>query len=248
MRVLALDSTTRVGSVALLETDAGGAATIVDERAGDAARTHAERLPADVTALLDAHDLSSAAIDLFAVASGPGSFTGLRIGIATMQGFALACDRPLIGVSALDALAEMAMLEVEDGAAIGVWIDAYRREVFTALYRVEASANAGGERLSTLEGPRVGDADSTLRRWTNAGTRPAIVIGGGAVLYAEAVVLAFPQVRIIHPPVLAGAVGRIAARYAAGGLRPHPAALQPLYVRRPDAEVARDHAAGVRRE
>jgi tRNA threonylcarbamoyladenosine biosynthesis protein TsaB len=248
MRVLALDSTTRVGSVALLETDAGGAATIIDERAGDAARTHAERLPADLTTVLDAHDLSSAAIDLFAVAAGPGSFTGLRIGIATMQGFALACDRPLIGVSALDALAEIAIPEVGDGAAIGVWMDASRREVFTALYRVEASANAGGERLSRLEGPRVGAADSTLRRWNNAGTRPAIVIGGGAVLYAEAVALAFPQARIIHAPLLAGAVGRIAARQAASGSRPHPAALQPLYVRRPDAEVARDHAAGVHRE
>src|SRR3954466_13857121 len=135
MRVLALDSTTRVGSVALLETDAGGAATIIDERTGAAGGAPGERLPADVTTVLDAHHLSSAAIDLFAVASGPGSFTGLRIGIATMQGFALACDRPLIGVSALDALAEIAtMLEVEDGAAIAACMDAYRREVFTALY------------------------------------------------------------------------------------------------------------------
>jgi tRNA threonylcarbamoyladenosine biosynthesis protein TsaB len=248
MRVLALDSTTRVGSVALLDTDAGGAATIIDERAGDAARTHAERLPADVTTVLDAHDLSFAAIDLFAVASGPGSFTGLRIGIATMQGFALASDRPLIGVSALDALAEIAIPHVEHGAAIGAWMDAYRREVFTALYRVEAAADGGGARLSTLEGPRVGDAVSTLRRWNDAGPRPAVVIGGGAVLYAEAVAAAFPQARIIHAPLLAGAVGRIAARHAASGLRPHPAALQPLYVRRPDAEVARDLAAGVRPE
>ena len=248
MRVLALDSTTRVGSVALLETDAGGAATIIDERAGDPARTHAERLPADVITVLDAHDLSPAAIDLFAVASGPGSFTGLRIGIATMQGFALACDRPLIGVSALDSLAAIAMQEADEGAAIGVWMDAYRREVFTALYRVGASADAGQERLSTLEGPRVGDAVSTLARWNDAGIRPAIVIGGGAVLYAETLALVFPQARIVHAPVLAGAVGRIAARRAATGLRPHPAALQPLYVRRPDAEVARDHAAGVPRE
>src|SRR2546428_10507059 len=98
MRVLALDTTTRAGSAAMVEDD-----RVVDERGGDAARTHAERLPAEILALLDAHDRTLADVDLFAVASGPGSFTGLRIGIATIQGLAFVGGTRIVGVPALGA-------------------------------------------------------------------------------------------------------------------------------------------------
>src|SRR5687768_506105 len=70
MHVLALDTTTRDGSVALVDDNG-----TLDERRGDAARTHGERLPGELLAVADAHGLSPHAIDLFAVASGPGSFT-----------------------------------------------------------------------------------------------------------------------------------------------------------------------------
>src|SRR5207249_912032 len=100
MLVLALDTTTRAGSVALVDED-----EVVEERAGDATRSHAERLPGEVQSLLEGQGLTSAAIDLFAVAAGPGSFTGLRIGIATMQGFAFVHRRRIVPVSALEAMA-----------------------------------------------------------------------------------------------------------------------------------------------
>src|SRR5262245_38198388 len=103
MLVLALDTTTRAGSVALVEDD-----RVVDERLGDAACTHAERLPRELLALLDARGVALTAVDLFAVASGPGSFTGLRIGIATIQGLALVGRRRVVGVAALEALAHAA--------------------------------------------------------------------------------------------------------------------------------------------
>src|SRR2546425_11536063 len=96
MRLLALDTTTRAGSAAMVEDD-----RVVDERGGDAARTHAERLPAEILALLDAHDRTLADVDLFAVASGPGSFTGLRIGIATIQGLAFVGGARIVRVPAL---------------------------------------------------------------------------------------------------------------------------------------------------
>src|SRR5579859_7501705 len=107
MRVLALDTTTRAGSVALIVDDESRGVTRIVERAGDATRTHAQRLPGDLAALLADYQLSWTDIDLFAVASGPGSFTGLRIGIATMQGLALVGKRPIVGVSALDALGHL---------------------------------------------------------------------------------------------------------------------------------------------
>ncbi|HMB82302.1 MAG TPA: tRNA (adenosine(37)-N6)-threonylcarbamoyltransferase complex dimerization subunit type 1 TsaB, partial [Vicinamibacterales bacterium] len=81
MRVLALDTTTRAGSVALVSDD-----RVVDERSGDGSRTHALRLPGEILTLADEHRWPLSTIDLYAVASGPGSFTGLRIGIATIQG------------------------------------------------------------------------------------------------------------------------------------------------------------------
>src|ERR687895_1137349 len=99
MLVLALDTTTRQGSVALAR-DGALLATYV----GDAAITHGERLPGDLVRVLDAHGLRVSDVDVFAVAAGPGSFTGLRVGIATLQGLALANARPLVGVSALDAI------------------------------------------------------------------------------------------------------------------------------------------------
>src|SRR5436305_15166300 len=134
MRVLALDTTTREGSVALVEDD-----RVVDERRGDGSRTPAERLPSELADLAAAHGVAWADIDLFAVASGPGSFTGLRIGIATIQGLAFVNRRRVAPVSALDALAHIARDAAngtEEDVLVGVWMDAQRGDVFTALYRI----------------------------------------------------------------------------------------------------------------
>src|SRR5438093_13443989 len=98
MKVLALDTTTRVGSVALIDDE-----RILDERDGDSTRTHAERLPQELLAVANDNGVALSEIDLFAVASGPGSFTGMRIGIATIQGLALVAARRAVAVSALDA-------------------------------------------------------------------------------------------------------------------------------------------------
>src|SRR5262244_4567549 len=116
MRVLALDSTTRTGSVALVEDD-----RVVEERRGDAARTHAERLPMELVALADAHRVALADVDLYAVASGPGSFTGLRIGIATVQGLAFVHGRRIFSVSALEGLAHASSGALTPGTVIAAW-------------------------------------------------------------------------------------------------------------------------------
>src|SRR5688572_26899854 len=104
MLILSLDTTTRTGSAALLRDG-----TIVCEQGGDPLRDQAERLPADLAASLERAGLALGDVDAFAVATGPGSFTGLRVGIATMQGLAFATGKPLIGVSAFDALVRLAM-------------------------------------------------------------------------------------------------------------------------------------------
>src|SRR5262245_2462620 len=128
MHVLALDTTTRAGSVAIVVDD-----RVLIEEMGDPSKSHAERLPEDVLRALAASGLSTAAIDVFAVASGPGSFTGLRIGIATIQGLALVHGKRVVPVSALRALAEIGAAQLAEGAIVGAWMDAYRRDVFSAL-------------------------------------------------------------------------------------------------------------------
>jgi tRNA threonylcarbamoyladenosine biosynthesis protein TsaB len=250
MLVLALDTTTRAGSVALLDDE-----RVVDERAGDGTRTHAERLPAEITALLDAHHLTLADVGLYAVASGPGSFTGLRIGIATIQGLALVHARRIAAISALDALGHLAAAGSAPGTLVGAWMDAHRREVFAALYRVHlstqrgagpstplgASAAAGcrAAHLEELEGPTVGDPPATLARWAvQVPLSQAVFVGDGATLYADAIARAAPDARIAPPVLLAAAIGRLAVVRQSASIE--PGAMRPLYVRRPDAEIARD--------
>jgi tRNA threonylcarbamoyladenosine biosynthesis protein TsaB len=238
MRVLALDTTTRAGSVAVAD---GG--RLVVERAGDPSRTHAVRLPGEILDALEQAGLASGDIDLFAVAAGPGSFTGLRIGIATIQGFAFVHRKPVAPISALRALGEVAAAQAIPGARIAAWMDAHRRDVFSALYQVSApdedrAAGDATANLLELEAPSVGTPSGTLARWTRLGLLPAAVAGDGAELYRDLL----PGVPVIAPPPLAGVIARLASVAAAAGHTVGPDAAQPLYVRRPDAEIARDAA------
>lgn len=236
MRVLALDTTARAGSVALVIDG-----RVVEERRGDPARTHAERLPGDLTALLDDYALKTGDIDLFAVASGPGLFTGLRIGIATVQGLAFVHHRKIAAVSAFEALAHMASADLAAGALVAVWMDAQRRDVFTAAYRVAPFPAYDPARLLELESPAVGEPAATLDRWRRLfGDEPMAIAGDGAVQWSGTIGAAFKDARIMPPPALAGAIGRIALAHDAGGLSMRPDAVRPLYVRRPDAEIERD--------
>jgi tRNA threonylcarbamoyladenosine biosynthesis protein TsaB len=226
MRLLALDTTARAGSVALAQDGA-----IVDARAGDPSRTHGERLPGDVLHLLSAHDLSPAGIDVYAVAAGPGSFTGLRVGIACIQGLALATGRRVVAVSALDALAHAAQAAAAD-ALVAACIDAHRGEIFAALY----------SGLTVVEGPSVATPARTLELWRERlGERRVVAIGDGAARYVDVLRAFGPSLRLSEPtaPMLAPSIAELAEREAAAGRTIAPHAIVPIYIRRPDAELAR---------
>lgn len=235
MRVLALDTTTRSGSVALVADDA-----VVDERPGDGGRAQVERLPHELIALATAHNLTIADIDLFAVASGPGSFTGLRIGIATVQGLAFVNRRRIVGVSALEAAAQVAGASASPGSVVAVWMDAHRHEVFAALYQVTSAAPFDPARLIPIEAASVGDPAATMERWRVQLTADVVFIGDGAVKYADTIAHEITAARNLGAPLLAGAIGRLAVAQARSGATVSAAGIQPLYVRRPDVELARD--------
>lgn len=231
MHVLALDTTTRAGSVALVEDD-----HIVAEREGDGARSLAERLPGDLVALLKDAGVGLAAIDLFAVAAGPGSFTGLRIGIATLQGLAFVGARPMVALSALEALGQMAARDLAPGSIVAAWMDAHRHEVFSAIYRVTDAPPFAVARVEEIGAAVVDGPAAILSRWKEQGL-PELVVGDGALVYRDQL---DGVARISAPPLLAGAIGRMAIARARAGLAVGPAAVQPLYIRRPDAEIERE--------
>jgi tRNA threonylcarbamoyladenosine biosynthesis protein TsaB len=192
--------------------------------------------------MMDAHGMAMPEVDLYAVASGPGSFTGLRIGIATIQGLAFVHGRKVVGVPALDALAHLGSLDLPRGTTIAALMDAHRREVFAAVYRVTDAAPFSGARLEDVEEPTVGDAAVTLARWRERlDTPPSVFVGDGAVLYANAIAEAHPAGRVLPTPLLAGAIGRLAIDRQAAAVA--PADLRALYVRRPDVELERERNA-----
>lgn len=223
MIILSLDTTTRAGSTAVLR---GG--LVLAEATGNPDITHGERLPEDLMRVLREASLRIEDVELFAVAAGPGSFTGLRVGIATAQGLAMARARRVVPVSALEALARGA---ANEAAPIAAWMDAQRREVFSEVY-----APDGREVLvaaeSSLPGTLLDAWDDTLVPGT------PVFIGDGAVRYRAEIVKRFGEsVRVLHPPPLAGLVGQIAASFPERAVLPH--AVVPIYIRKPDAELAR---------
>jgi len=226
MVILALDTTTPAGSCALVVNGA-----VEREEASDVSLPPATRLPSDLMSILEHGSVKLGDVDAFAVATGPGSFTGLRIGIATMQGLAFAAGKPLIGVSALDALARIARAEAA-GRRIATWVDAWRGEVYAALYEDERE----------LQGPVVARPDEVLNELTGTST---LFVGDGARTYRDDIHRTMGEhgrVAAMPTPLLAGTIATLAAGRAGDTYSP-PHAIRPLYVRRTDAELARDSRA-----
>jgi tRNA threonylcarbamoyladenosine biosynthesis protein TsaB len=233
MLVLALDTTTRAGSAALVRDG-----IVLECETGDASVTHGERLPGDLMRLLNRQRLEVRDVDLFAVAAGPGSLTGLRIGIAAMQGLALVNARPIVGVSTLDALCASVEKRGMTAFLVGAWLDAQRGEVYAALYR-------GGQ---LMDGPFVEKPESALARWARLATsiplEPIVFVGDGALTYESIVTGVLPRASVVQsPPALAPAIARLAEEAAARKETVAPDAIRPIYVRRSDAELARDRRA-----
>lgn len=225
MIVLSLDTTTRSGSVAVIDSG-----RIRFELTGDPARTHGERLPGDLIRALEGAGASLADVELLAVAAGPGGFTGLRVGIAAMQGLAVGIGRRIVPVSTLDALARAA--QGSEGP-IAAWMDAQRGQVFGALYEADGTR--------ALLPPSAMSPTETLKAWGAilARSHPARFIGDGALRYARVIGEQQRGALIHHEvPPLAGIIGLMAAEAPDRAVAPH--AVVPIYIRRPDAVLARD--------
>jgi tRNA threonylcarbamoyladenosine biosynthesis protein TsaB len=232
MLLLALETANRDGSVALARDG-----VVMASARGDGSRPLATRLPGDALALLEPFGLVLGDVDVFAVCVGPGAFTGLRVGIATAQGLAFATGRPIVGVSALDALGVAALDGRDHLAVAGVWMDAARGEVFAQRY-VPAPAECFG--IRSVGEPTSAPPADVAAAWSIEGTPVSHWIGDGVGRYRGAIGAG----QVLEPtPMLAPLVARLGTLAAAAGQGGAPHALRPLYVRPADVELAREKKA-----
>ena len=232
--ILALETATRRGSVALF---ADGECHAVE---GDDRRTHGERLPGAATEWLAQLGRTVRDVDAFAVVAGPGSFTGIRVGMAAVQGLALATGRRVIPVPTLDAVASGWLERRAAGAPSGLvaaCLDGQRGDVYLAAFEC---ANGGGlDRCRPVMPPQAArPADAAAALAALRSSRPMVLVGDGALAHEPVFKAAMPDVRIepLAVPIALPAV-RLAASRVSDAVAPH--ALHPIYLRRPDQELAR---------
>lgn len=237
MLVLSLDTTTPKASCAVAREG-----VVLNEEPIDTSRQLALQLPGALRDILDLSAVALGEIDAFAVATGPGSFTGLRIGIATMQGLAFGLSKPLIGISGLTALRAVASPAFL-GSRIATWVDAWRGDVYAALFEDgrQVGEPAVAQPADLLEAlARTGTPCTTTELPTFA--NDITFIGDGAETYRNLIVSRLGHsARMADPavPLLAGVIAMLATIEYKNGHRPSPHAIRPIYVRRPDAELAR---------
>jgi len=225
MVVLGIETSSKVGSVALWRDGA-----VVGERTLAQTLNHGSLLFVELRRIHQEAGLGPADLDLIAVSQGPGSFTGLRIGLTTARTVAYVLEKPVLGVPSLDVLAHNAP---PDAAHVATLLDAKRGEVYACLY---ARRGQGLERTTPYHVARA----EALELPT-----PCVVVGDAVARYGD--VLARPGVAFAAPEAWrprASVVARLAAGRHEAGERQELHALEPLYLRRPEAEEVweRKHA------
>jgi tRNA threonylcarbamoyladenosine biosynthesis protein TsaB len=224
MRVLAVDTTGAHGSVAVVEN--GELEGLIGLR--ERTPRHAESLLPTIDQLLRLLSLTLEEIDGFAVAVGPGSFTGLRIGIAAVEGLSFATGRPAAGVSALEATAFR--YRHVDGLVVSL-IEAYRGEIYGAAYR------ARGGVLHLAVEPSCTTAGRFLDSLPEA---PALVAGNGIPRHRADVESRVASALLADSSFFIGEeVARLGAAKLASGEGAPLGSLAPLYIRPAEAERLR---------
>ena len=226
--LLILDTATTTGSVALCRGEHLLAEIVVDSLAN-----HSDKLLLHVEQILSEQQWTLAEIAVFAVIDGPGSFTGLRVGVAAAKGLARACHRPLFGVSSLHLLAGALPYA---NLPVCTLLDARKKEVYAATF----STATGSPRL--LDEPRVLPPQQLLAEMTV----PALFVGSGALLYRDLIVARFGAQATFAPGPLhtprASSAAPLVLQQLRAGAEGNPEQLLPRYIRPSEAEIAQQKA------
>jgi tRNA threonylcarbamoyladenosine biosynthesis protein TsaB len=230
MKLLAVDTAAQGCGVALMESERLLAEILLVSR-----ETHSLHLMAMIREVLARSKVPLASVDGFAVSLGPGSFTGLRIGISTLQGLAAALGKPLVGVATLEALAWQ---HPRPGSPVVVMMDARRGEVYGARFRFAAGS------LVRETPDQVQDPLAAVR----GVTQPCLFVGSGALLYRDLIAAALGEKACFVPDfqnqLRPSSVAWLGWRRLVEAAPAPLGDLRPIYVRKSDAEIHRGTAAG----
>ena len=242
MRVLAIDSSGLTATVAIVEDD-----QTIAEYTTNYKKTHSQTLLPMIDEMVRMVDADLKEIDAIAVAGGPGSFTGLRIGSATAKGLGLALDKPLIHVPTVDAMA-YSLYGCED--IICPIMDARRKQVYTGLYSFSHKKREENDDGSLYDEPvfqvlrmQMAVPVEELIRHLNVYRRRVVFLGDGVPVYKEMLAEGLKVPYSFAPSFMnrqrAAAVGALGIRYYEAGRYEAAAEFKPEYLRKSQAERER---------
>lgn len=225
MIVLAIESSSGVAGVAVLDND-----KLVYEVYHHHKRNHSLILMPLVEEALTACETQLDKIDIFAVSSGPGSFTGLRIGISTVKGLAQAVEKPIAAIPTLDTLAYN--IPPSEGVVCPI-LDARRDQVYTCIYKWNGDNYT---KLSTYKAIPVTDLIELLLPYK----QPIMFVGDGMTPYRDTLRERLGEYALFAPPHLsqqhASTTAWLGLKYAMEGKCIHYNELEPFYLRQSQAE------------
>lgn len=224
MKVLGIDTSTSCGSVGLVDDG-----EVIADYLLNISVTHSERLLGAIELVLKEARCHIENIDGWAIALGPGSFTGLRIGVSTVKGLALATGKPAVGISTLDVLAFQIPTTPHLICPI---LDARKQEVYTAFYRFEKENTL--KRLSPYQTLRPKDLAKNIKE-------PTIFLGDGVKTYKNFLKNSLSSLAIFSPACLHFSHGSMVAGLGSDLLREGKSldlsTLVPIYIRPSEAEI-----------
>jgi len=236
MKILAIDTSTMLGGVAIMDDSIG----LVAEMRLNVKSTHSERLMISIDSLLKQSGYAIADMDCFAVAIGPGSFTGLRIGLSTVKGFSYATGNPIVSVPTLEALANNFPFCQYPVCTL---LDARKKEVYAAMFKWK---DDGFVRLIDELSIKISDL---LERIEAKGKQQGfshtniIFTGDGALLYKDKIInhmgeeaIFAPSEKMVPSPANVALIG---IKKALNAEFSEPINLVPFYIRKSEAELKR---------
>jgi len=223
MKILAVDTATKSCSVAIAQKE-----TILAEVTLVSEQTHSKHLMEVIKSVSRLSGIAISDLDGFAVTKGPGSFTGLRIGLATVKGLAAASGKPMVGISSLKCLAIQSFVPSFNICPI---IDARKGEVYWAFYRYDDN------QLQQLCPEQV----TSPRIFLTDIQEPCVFVGNGARLYQDVIGLKLGNLAHFVPDshsIIRGAtVAYLSQKRFEKGNFDDASSLTPCYIRRSDAEI-----------
>lgn len=224
MIVLGIDTATSVLSIAILDEE-----RILTEYSTLSPKNHSSLLLPVIESQLKKTKLKLADINLIAVSNGPGSFTGLRVGISLSKGLAFGSDISLIGVPTLDALAESVF--GKDIGLICPLLDAKKNQIYCALYK---NVNSKLKRMTEYLSVEFKELYNTIKKI--AGKSKILFTGEGVSAYKIELKDVFKESAVFDDskPVVAVSVAKIGTERFKNGISDSIYGLSPLYIRKPD--------------